>query len=222
MTSPNQVKIKISDSGCGIPKSFRAVLFQPYTQANTSRPRLGTGLGLSIVKHLLQRMGGTVDVDSIEGEGTCVTVTLPTTPLSSLSRTKRLSSLKRVRVIYDHPKAASYFVDLFNLFGFVATAGSSELSTSELTDKTDLIWTNIDTLDKSSSLSALISCNTRSKSSLPFVFIVYSDVAELERRDILLAPTRGVAFIKRPIILHSLLTCFEDPMPLSSPLLGGG
>ena len=78
MISPNRLQIQIRDSGCGIPKSFRAALFQPYTQANTlTRPRPGTGLGLSIVKHLSGRMGGTVDVDSVEGEGACFTVTLP-------------------------------------------------------------------------------------------------------------------------------------------------
>ena len=222
MTSANQVKIKISDSGCGIPTSFRAALFQPYTQANTSlaRPRLGIGLGLSIVKHLLQRMGGTVDVDSTEGEGTCFTVILPAVPLSPVNTRKRSSSPKRVRVIYDHPKAASYFVDLFNFFGFIATSGSSELSTSELTDKADLIWTNINTLDISSSLLALVSSDNPSRSSLPSVFVVYSDVAELERRNILLASctAHGVAFVKRPVILHSLLACFEEPTSLSSTL----
>ena len=220
MTSANQVTIKISDSGCGIPTSFRAALFQPYTQATTSSatPRLGVGLGLSIVKLLLQRMGGTVDVDSTEGEGTCFTVILPTTPLSPMSRTKRLPSPKRVRVIYDHPKAASYFVDLFNFFGFVATSGSLEISTSELTDNTDLIWTNINTLDISSSLSSLVSCDNPSRSSSLSVFVVYSDVAELTRRNILLAPAHGVAFVKRPVILHSLLAYFEDPTSLSSAL----
>ncbi|THG97983.1 hypothetical protein EW026_g4137 [Hermanssonia centrifuga] len=56
MDSDTQVSIKVSDTGCGIPKSFRNSLFQPFRQADSSltRPKQGTGLGLSIVKHLVQ------------------------------------------------------------------------------------------------------------------------------------------------------------------------
>lgn len=215
MGSPEQAIIKVSDSGCGIPRSFRGALFQPFRQADTSltRPRQGTGLGLSIVKHLLQRMNGTVDVESIEGEGTTFTVTLPTAPSSPThspsAGIKRLPSSKRVKVIYGHSKTASFYVELFNSFGFVATLGDSTLSVSELASNTDLIWTDARTLHTSPSLLSFITCeNCR---SLPPVFLVHSDAAELTHLEIPLSSAHGVVLVKRPIIFHSLLALFEDP-----------
>ena len=81
MSGPSQLLLTVSDTGCGIPKSFRGALFEPFRQADTSltRPRQGTGLGLSIVRHLVQRMAGTVGVESEEGRGTTVRVEVPVT-----------------------------------------------------------------------------------------------------------------------------------------------
>ena len=62
----------IKDTGIGIPDHLRENLFTPYAQADPSIPRLygGSGLGLTICKKLVKLMDGTIDVDSVEGEGT--------------------------------------------------------------------------------------------------------------------------------------------------------
>ncbi|KNZ49071.1 hypothetical protein VP01_522g3 [Puccinia sorghi] len=78
--------VKVQDTGIGIPASFMSSLFEPYRQADssTTRPHQGTGLGrwyllscLSICKQLVERLSGTIDVDSEVGRGTTFTVTLP-------------------------------------------------------------------------------------------------------------------------------------------------
>jgi two-component system NtrC family sensor kinase len=67
------VKIIISDTGSGIEKSVLERIFTPFF---TTKAR-GVGLGLSIVYNIVQKHGGTVDVDSVEDQGTTFTVNLP-------------------------------------------------------------------------------------------------------------------------------------------------
>lgn len=73
------VRIAVIDYGPGIPQEFQEVLFEKFTQAETplSKPKQGTGLGMSIVKGLTERMGGRVDFESAEGQGTKMYIDLP-------------------------------------------------------------------------------------------------------------------------------------------------
>ena len=75
----SQVKFEVRDTGIGIDKSMREKLFQPFAQAETSISRRfgGTGLGLSIARHLVELMGGTIELESELGKGTKITFVLP-------------------------------------------------------------------------------------------------------------------------------------------------
>jgi signal transduction histidine kinase len=75
----NSIRINVSDLGPGIPESFRNRIFQKFSQADSSdtRAKGGTGLGLAITKELVEKMGGTVGFDSVEGRGTTFWVELP-------------------------------------------------------------------------------------------------------------------------------------------------
>jgi signal transduction histidine kinase/CheY-like chemotaxis protein len=70
--------ISVRDSGIGIPLSAQAMLFQKFTQADSSTTRRfgGTGLGLSICKDLTDLMGGSIQCESAAGEGTMFIVKL--------------------------------------------------------------------------------------------------------------------------------------------------
>jgi signal transduction histidine kinase len=72
----NAVEIRVRDNGTGIPTEFRDKLFQPFF---TTKPTgEGTGLGLSISYDIVtQQHGGTITVDSREGEFTEFTIRLP-------------------------------------------------------------------------------------------------------------------------------------------------
>jgi two-component system, sensor histidine kinase len=71
-TADNVVlKVTVSDTGIGIPQQAQSTLFNAFTQADgsTTRKYGGTGLGLAIVSQLVHMMGGTLGVESVEGEG---------------------------------------------------------------------------------------------------------------------------------------------------------
>ena len=72
------LKIAVSDTGIGISPDALEYIFDEFRQADgsTTRTHGGTGLGLSITKKLAHLLGGTVDVSSVEGEGSIFTVTI--------------------------------------------------------------------------------------------------------------------------------------------------
>ncbi|MEM8758644.1 MAG: ATP-binding protein, partial [Planctomycetota bacterium] len=73
--------LRIIDEGPGIPIAKQARVFERFFQvdpARTGSASRGTGLGLAIVKHAAKLLDGTVDVESVWGEGTTMVVSLPT------------------------------------------------------------------------------------------------------------------------------------------------
>jgi signal transduction histidine kinase len=74
-----EVTIRVSDSGEGIPPGELRAVSQRFYRVDRARTpgQGGLGLGLAIVKHMVQYMGGTLDIRSREGVGTTVTITLP-------------------------------------------------------------------------------------------------------------------------------------------------
>ncbi len=76
---PTGAVVSVADTGVGIPEEDLSSLFQEFYRASNARRSEipGTGLGLSIAKQLVERYGGSIGVQSAEGEGTTFKVTLP-------------------------------------------------------------------------------------------------------------------------------------------------
>jgi signal transduction histidine kinase len=73
----NVVVFEVTDTGVGIAPELRARIFEPFF---TTKPKgAGTGLGLSICHGIVQRFGGTIEVDSVVGRGSTFRVHLPAT-----------------------------------------------------------------------------------------------------------------------------------------------
>ncbi|MCX8129820.1 MAG: cell wall metabolism sensor histidine kinase WalK [Clostridia bacterium] len=73
------VVIAIKDSGCGIPPDMLENVFQPFYRVDKARSRNmgGNGLGLSITKEIIEKHGGAIEINSVEGKGTEVLILLP-------------------------------------------------------------------------------------------------------------------------------------------------
>lgn len=70
------------DNGAGMSETFQRHMFEAFAQENSDRGSLsgGVGLGLAVVKKLVDERGGTIQVDSARGQGTCFRVVLPMMP----------------------------------------------------------------------------------------------------------------------------------------------
>jgi PAS domain S-box-containing protein len=75
----DDVSIRVSDTGMGIPADKLDAIFDPFIQvhADFTRQNEGTGLGLAISRDLARGMGGDLTVESVLGEGSTFTLTLP-------------------------------------------------------------------------------------------------------------------------------------------------
>ncbi len=73
------LEFKCRDTGIGMSPEFMEHIFEPFTQEETSSRTkyAGTGLGMSIAKSLVDKMGGTISVESVKGEGSCFEVQIP-------------------------------------------------------------------------------------------------------------------------------------------------
>ena len=70
-----QLIIKVSDSGPGLDEQAQSQMFEPFYSTSPG----GNGLGLWITHRLVERMGGTIRVDSAPNAGARIVVTLPLT-----------------------------------------------------------------------------------------------------------------------------------------------
>ncbi len=68
-----RVRVSVSDNGIGIEPAVQAKIFDRFVQASEAVARRygGTGLGLAICKHLVEKLGGCIGLDSVQGQGSC-------------------------------------------------------------------------------------------------------------------------------------------------------
>ncbi len=114
------LRFSVRDSGIGIPKEKLGVVFEAFTQADSSTTRRfgGTGLGLAICKSLVELMGGQIGVESELNEGSCFyfDIPLPVHHNAAASETNLPEPLKpqfadlRVMVVDDNAQSRESLV----------------------------------------------------------------------------------------------------------------
>jgi len=118
------VQLSVEDTGCGISSDVIERVFDPFF---TTKPiGQGTGLGLSMVYGFINQTGGQVQVDSIEGQGTCIHLYLPChldERLGQVSVADPLSAPRavqgeRVLVVEDEAAVRMLVVDVLRELGY--------------------------------------------------------------------------------------------------------
>jgi CheY-like chemotaxis protein/HPt (histidine-containing phosphotransfer) domain-containing protein len=137
----------VSDSGIGIPKQAQEKLFEDYVQADASTTRQygGTGLGLAIVKQLSGLMGGRVELQSEDGQGSTFTVVLPGVRIAQADEVpgpvesfdpQGLPELRRERllVVEDNPTNQIVALGLLRKIGYrdVTVVGNGQEAVDEV------------------------------------------------------------------------------------------
>ncbi len=114
------LKIAVADTGAGIRKEDLPKLFTMFQRFDEKKFRTieGTGLGLNLVKNLVSMMNGTVDVDSVYGEGSTFSVTIPqvvknANPMGNFNKNYRkyISQLEDDSEAFTAPDARILVVD---------------------------------------------------------------------------------------------------------------
>lgn len=130
------LKVSVKDTGIGIPEDKQPVLFNKFSQADTSTTRRfgGTGLGLAICKQLVELMGGSIGLSSAPGTGShfWFTLRLPidTTAPAPAMVSGTLSGA-RILVVDDNPVNLRVITENLTAWGSrwaEATAGSDTLA----------------------------------------------------------------------------------------------
>ncbi|MEO8369056.1 MAG: ATP-binding protein [Candidatus Solibacter sp.] len=89
------LRFEVEDTGIGIALEDQQRVFQPFEQVSIGSYRKGTGLGLSITRQMLDLMGGSIQLESTPGQGSCFRVELPVV-LAQESEVKPEPARKRV------------------------------------------------------------------------------------------------------------------------------
>ena len=149
------LRFLIRDSGIGIATDKLEYIFERFTQADSSTTRNfgGSGLGLSICKRLAGLMGGTIGVESVEGEGSIfwftvemekqaeaiISVPTPPRPEEGAADSNRQVNALAIRILLteDDPTAQKILPKLLKIHGYqvdIATNGKEALQALEKHD----------------------------------------------------------------------------------------
>jgi signal transduction histidine kinase len=154
--SRGRVVIEVSDTGEGIAPDLLAHIFEPFF---TTKPRSkGTGLGLSICKSLVERLGGTLSVESIVGRGSVFRMSFPELPenvdrLSAASPAPTAgpeaptvgARRSRVLVVDDEPRLCSILGRLLGEEHDVTTLTNAGVAASRIAkgERFDVIFSDL-------------------------------------------------------------------------------
>lgn len=120
----NRVTLSIRDNGCGMSAETAAGCMEPFF---TTKGKTGTGLGLAMCANIARQYGGSISIESEEGQGTCVTVSLPaagawlkteTTPSAAQHSNLRILVIdddeRSLLVLRKHLAAEGHEAETFN------------------------------------------------------------------------------------------------------------
>jgi CheY-like chemotaxis protein len=124
--APGWITLQMTDTGIGMPEAVRQKVFEPFF---TTKGVKGTGLGLSVVYGIMERHGGRVDVTSVPGQGTTLTLRFqqaPAGPSGGAPAPQSVAKASRcILVIDDEAVVRRTMTELLRAAGHTVLAAES-------------------------------------------------------------------------------------------------
>ncbi|KAA1119108.1 hypothetical protein PGT21_015358 [Puccinia graminis f. sp. tritici] len=225
----DMLTLRVKDTGIGVPPNFMSSLFEPYRQADssTTRPHQGTGLGLSICKQLVERLSGTIEVDSEVGKGTTFTVRLPLTGTTASPYTDQVQR-HTICLAYNEKVTEDRLSEALRKAGHRTVGIHSELEVAESwfsRGEIDLVLTDAKSLQSSELLQSFVDRRQFSMSDIPvaspedshqdrrwptFVLTSSTDLGEKFTQHCLLNAPNVIRIRRQGIIPHLIFNLLLD------------
>ncbi len=224
----DRLLITVTDTGIGIAQESLPQLFEPFVQlANEAYNQQGSGLGLAISHGLVQQMGGTLQVESEYGAGSCfrceipapatpiphwtATQDAPITQIAGYRRTDGSDRPLRILIADDIPSNRGVLQAILEEFGFAVSQATDGAQAIELarTSRPDLVLMDI-AMPNTNGLKAT-QCILQEQPELPIVAIsagAYTDDAAKSCG----AGCRG--HLHKPLKVEALLAILGECLPL--------
>jgi len=215
LQNPATLQICITDTGIGLSEQQRKDLFNAFTQANNlaNRQGKGTGLGLTISKHLIERMGGMIDLDSNPGEGSKFWFTIPLG--ACFEKSKTMLAGNRILYFDDHPTARQALIHFLN---FYEMTGDTTETLDQFVEKAVELNAQYDAviigLNQPERIS-MVQITHINNLHLPVIFLLNSTdpaiIARLKQQDLVECQPKPISHAKLYNSLCSNLTSTDTP-----------
>jgi len=214
---------EVEDTGVGIPAEYLAMIWEPFSQVDSSTQRVfeGAGLGLAICRTLATHLGGTIEVESTPGVGSRFRVAIPVETqtvasveegLAETDRPPRLSQAPRILVVEDNDMNRLTFETQLRLMGGTVMPAVDAEEALDLvrihgSGAFDLILMDLhlpgmEGLELCAQLQKLYG-----KEALPPMIAISADASERSRQE---CSRYGIQrFIEKPVSLTSLHAALE-------------
>lgn len=206
----DKVRVTVTDHGPGVPDGFRSRIFQKFSQADASdtRQKGGTGLGLAISRELIERMGGEIGFDSVEGQGACFYFDVPLCPILAAGAVPPVAADLRPRILVaeDDIDMAGMLAQMLSRAGYAVDCVATGAEALSHLGNTTYAAMTLDLLLPDMNGQALIRQLRQSPDSAVLPIVVISAMADKARQDLDMdADGSRIEWLAKPIDQSSLL-----------------
>ncbi len=218
----------VRDTGIGIPRERQPHLFEPFSQGDNSITRRygGTGLGLAISKHLVENMGGKIELESERGRGATFEFTIVAgigtpTQFGELARRdespKAISKTQfaKLRVLLAEDNSVNQMVQLAMLeqLGIRADVAATGLEALEALERQDydLVLMDVQMPEMDGITATRLLRQRVGRDHLPIIVAVTAGAFEADRERCLEAGMND--FLSKPVRLESIAALLERWLP---------